>query len=192
MKVYKYLLLAGLAFTSISQEELLAKKPTTVQVRPEVGEKQADEVANFAKELIEAAKSVSGPSQLFQYLNNQNNNTDSPLEIVTTISATTAGNKYRVICFQEDSDAVIASTDPTLLNVSLSHTALRDNAIDALRKTTDKKQAVFTYETTSSTIVDGKPTTKKSVAAVIGKKAFTNFAADEKKFVVVIVGDIDN
>jgi hypothetical protein len=121
-------------------------------------------------------------------INGQTQTTDRELPAQGAITAATEKG-MRIVCYQEGSEIVVASSDPTLLGKPISDfktdegKAVRDLAIEEIGKNKEEKDpAIFTYKEKSSgteSLVNGKPVAHNRVVIAYGRKAF-KFNSDKK------------
>lgn len=130
-----------------------------------------------------ANSDVSSPEELFKIINGQIQTTGRELPVPGAVTEAVE-NKFRIMCYQEGKEAVVASTDPTLLDKPASDfkteegKSIRDLAIEKIGK---GDEASFTYkESQSGPMVDGKAISRGRVAFVKGRTAFKRFDSDKK------------
>jgi len=154
---------------------------------------QAKALQNIADALTETSNSqgsVSGPEELFKIINGEMQTTTRELPLQSTVTEAVAKG-YRITCYQEGSETVVASTDPALLGKPISDLkiegeSVRDRAIAEIRKNGKDDKAMFTYtQSDGSIVVDGKPVGQRHIVAVAGRKAFKNFNS-QKKFLCAV------
>lgn len=191
------LLVCGLSASNAGTDKLKVSKKNELSKRPSVGKKQVASMQTFATDFIDAVKNVSGPQELFKLVNGEYRTTSREVPITGAINSIIAA-KCSIVCYEEGSNEIVASTDPALLGKSVDNfktidgLTVRETAISELSKAKDHR-AIFTYETSpGKTIVNGEAVTQKVVVSAIGRRAFENLQGSEKRFIVLIFGEIDN
>ncbi len=191
------ILLISLALSVITVYAGSAKNITPSKSLP-VNAKQVKELQNIINELTDTSNtegSVNSPEELFKIISSEIQTTNRELPLQGTVTRAVAEG-YRITCYQEGSDTVVASTDPTLLGKPASDfktnegESVRDRAIAEIRKNGQNDKATFTYtQSEGSSMVDGKPIGQGRIVSVAGRKAFKGFNS-EKKFLCTVAADI--
>jgi hypothetical protein len=185
--------------TKTSEKPKMKASASPVSDKFEVKKSQVAVMQAIADALLKGAESLSGPEELFKVISGDFNQTaaERSTPILDAVRMANEG-KYRIVCYKEGSDEIVASTDPLLIGKhadeykTLSGKSVRNKAIEAVRAS-GKEQAVFTYalESKADVMVNGEPIVQKRVVLAIGRKGFP-FQNAELKFVVTIGGEIDN
>jgi len=169
-------------------------KQPSLSVNPDQA-KALQGIADALTDTRNTQGSVSGPEELFKIINGEMQTTTRELPLQSTVTEAVAKG-YRITCYQEGSDTVVASTNPALLGKPISDfktsegESVRDRAIAEIRKNGKDDKAMFTYtQSDSSLVVDGKPVGQRHIVAVAGRKAFKGFNS-EKKFLCAVADDI--
>lgn len=160
-----------------------------------VSDTQVDNMRDIMRRVVHGGK-VSGPEELFKIINGQTQTTDRELPVPAAVTNAIESG-LRIVCYQEGSDAVVASTDSALLGKSASDfrtsdgEIVRDVAIRKLRESgTD--EVIFTYVVhpkDDGPLVNGKTVTHGRVVVAEGRRAFPFHS--EKKFLCTAAAKID-
>lgn len=166
------------------------QKPTASKVSSE----EVKTLQSIVDELTNHSNTqVNSPEELFKVINGQIQTTDRELPIQATVTKAIE-NKLGITCYQEGSETVVASTDPTSLGKPVSDfkasedKSIRDRAIEEIRKNGIDDKAIFTYTTQPEAgvlPVDGKQIGQSRVVVAAGRKAFKGFNS-EKKFLCTV------
>lgn len=209
MKKISYVLLAGVLSTTAFVGSLNAAKVKTnnkvaestkvVSEKFEVKKSQVAAMQAIADALVKGSEALSGPEELFKIISGEfnTNAADRSTPILDAVRMANEG-KYRIVCYKEGSDEIVASTDPLLIGKhadeykTMAGISVRNKAIEEVRAS-GKEQSVFTYalQSKSDLVVNREPIMQKRVVLAIGRKGFP-FQNAEVKFVVTIGGEIDN
>jgi hypothetical protein len=188
------LLLIGLALCTTAATAKTLAKVTAQEKAPVVSDVQVKEMHRIMNVITKG--NLSGPEELFKIINGQIQTTERELPVPGAVTEATEKG-YRIICYQEGNDNIVAATDPTLINTPASdHKAndnqvVRDKAIEELKRS-KSDEAAFTYvvkQNTETLMVNGKPTTHNRVVVAKGRNSF-DFPRSEKKFLCTIGGDV--
>lgn len=197
MKKLSYILLTGILSTTALVGSLhAAKKPADAAAKKEtieVKKSQMDTLQNVARDLIDAAKTVSGPEELFKYISGETQTNDRETPIVGAINAAKA-HGLRIVCYIEGNETIVAASNPELIGKPVSDfktaegMVVRDKSVEELKKT--PKQATFTY--TRKGQMDGAAAVVENrVVVAIGREAFDSMKNSEKKFLITISAEVD-
>jgi predicted extracellular nuclease len=164
--------------------EKTSKSETT---SPAVSDHQVESMRRIMEEIVHA-HNVNSPEELFKMIDGQTQTTDREQPAQGAITAATE-ERMRIICYQEGSDVVVASSDPTLISKPVTDfkteegITVRDLAIQQIAQNkSEKDPAIFTYKEKSSgnePLVNGKPVVHPRVVIAYGRKAF-NFNSEKK------------
>ena len=200
----KYLLI-GLALAGVGAHAAAtdSKKPAPKEKSKVEAEAKSLSVSitqvNNMRDIMERiahGNEVSSPEELFKIINGQTQTTGRELPVPAAVTNANE-NGLRIVCYQEESNVVVASTDPALLGKPASDfktadgEVVRDVAIRKLRESgTD--EVIFTYVVQpkgDEPLVNGKPVTHGRVVIAEGRKAFP-FKSD-KKFLCTAAAKIE-
>lgn len=173
-----------------------AKKaaPATLSIKSA----QAEALKKIISDLTNTANaegSISSPEELFKAINGETQTNSRELPIQAAITSANA-QKMRITCYEEGTETVVASTDPTLLGKPVSEfqtsegKSVRDRAIEEIKTHGENDVAVFTYVQSGGPVVDGKAMGQGRAVAAAGRKAFKGFNS-EKKFLCTVAADAD-
>ncbi len=161
---------------------------------PTVKDTQVAEMQSITDGILAGAKSVSGPWEVFRFINGQEQINADKRETPLSGAITLAKAKgYTIVCYENSK--VVAATDPSLLGKDASEFKASDGKIvldlvvENLRNSSGDR-AVFTYETPGTTLVNGKPSSHSLVVDAIGRKSFP-FPSSADKYLVMVYGPID-
>ncbi len=189
MKIKLLLISLTLSVATLSAAHTASDKKTTSPSLA-VNATQASDINKIVDGLVSAK--VSGPEELFKIISGETQTTDRELPLQATVREA-ATQKMRIMCYEEGSDTVVASTDPTSLGKPVSDfrtntdEIVRDKAISEIKKN-GKERATFTYTDkpkADGPIVDGKGVSEGRIVEAAGRNAFTNFHS-EKKFLCTV------
>ncbi len=189
MKLKFLLINLALSLTTVSAEHTTDSNKAASPALA-VNATQASDMDKIVDGLVSAK--VSGPEELFKIISGETQTTDRELPLQATVREA-AAQKMRIMCYEEGSDTVVASTDPTLLGKPVADfktntgEIVRDKAIAEIRKS-GGETATFTYTDqpkADGPIVDGKSISEGRIVAAAGRNAFTNFQA-KKKFLCTV------
>ncbi len=160
---------------------------------PDVSSSQVDAMQQIMQKITDCQENAPGsPEELFKIISGATKTTTRELPVQGAVTEALAKG-YRIACYHEGSEEVVASTDPTILGKSVRDIKtsdgrlVRDLAVEELKKSANDK-AVFTYITppkVDAIPVNGKLPTSTRVVFVAGRKAFKAFQSD-KKFLCTI------
>lgn len=160
-----------------------------------VSDTQVENMRDIMRRIVHGGR-VSGPEELFKIINGQTQTTDRELPVPAAVTNAIESG-LRIVCYQEGSDDVIASTDPALLGKPASdfRTAdgeiVRDVAIRKIRES-GSDEVIFTYVVhpkDDGPLVNGKAVTHGRVVIAEGRRAFPFHS--EKKFLCTAAAKID-
>ena len=162
---------------------------------PTVKDTQVAEMQSITDGILAGAKSVSGPGEIFRFINGQEQINADERETTLSGAVTRAKAKgYTVICYENS--IVVAATDPSLLGKNASEFKTSDGktvlslVIGNLQQAGKADRAVFTYETPGTTLVNGKLSSHTLVVDAVGRNAFP-FPLSADKYLIIVVGPID-
>jgi hypothetical protein len=173
-----------------------AKATVTKEKAPAVSDVQVKEMHRIMNVITKG--NLSGPEELFKIISGQTQTTERELPVPGAVTEAIEKG-YRIICYQEGNDNIVAATDPTLIGTPASDHKANDNqvvrnkAIEELKRS-KSDEAAFTYvvkKNTETLMVNGKPTTHNRVVVAKGRNSF-DFTRSQKKFLCTIGGDIAN
>jgi hypothetical protein len=185
-------LLIGLALTTVGLHADVADKKNAPKIEAKSDAKSlsvSDTQVTYMREIMERivhGGKVSGLEELFKIINGQTQTTDRELPVQAAITEATEKD-LRIMCYQEGSETVVASTDPSLLGKPASDfktaegKVVRDLAIEELRKS-ENSEAIFTYVVQpkgDEPLVNGKPVTRGRIIVAKGRQAFP-FLSDKR------------
>lgn len=180
-----------------AQKKSPAKEQAKAVVPPAVKDTQVLEMKTITDEIIEGAKSVSGPQVVFNMIKGMNQINAIERETPLSGAITRAVEKgYTIICYENSK--VVAATDPTLLGKDASEFKTTDGKIvldlvvSNLQASGKDDRAFFTYETQSSDapMVNGKRAAHTLVADAIGRNSFP-FPLSKDKYLLMLIAPIN-
>ncbi len=192
-------MLIGLALTvaGVYAAAAESKKTATEEKSPPVSDVQVGEMKNIMDQITNCKQNgPSSPEELFKIISGEIQTTTRELPVQGAVTEANAKG-YRIVCYQEGSETVVASTDPTLLGKHVADIKtsegepVRDRAVKELKKSSTD-EAVFTYnaqQNTDALPVDGKVPSHTRVVLAAGRNAFKSFPRAEKKFLCTIGAD---
>lgn len=197
MKKISYVLLAGVLSTTAFVSSLnAAKKSEAVaqkEEKIEVKKSQMDKLQNVVRDLIDAAKTVSGPEELFKYISGETQTNDRETPIVGAVNAAKS-HGLRIVCYIEGNENIAAASNPELIGKPVGDfktaegMVVRDKAVEELKKS--PRQATFTYARKSQ--MDGSAAVVENrVVVAIGREAFDSMKNSEKKFLITVSAEVD-
>lgn len=180
---------------SMPKAEHHAKKATATTLSIKAAQAEAlEKIINEITNTANAEGSIGSPEELFKAINGEFQTNSRELPIQAAITSANA-QKMRLTCYEEGSETVVASTDPTLLGKPVSDfqtsegKSVRDRAIEEIRAHGVDDKAIFTYIQSGGPVVDGKSMGQGRAVAAAGRKAFKFNSA--KKFLCTVAADAD-
>lgn len=174
-----------IAAFAISLATIVATEKATKKVEaPTISKQQADQMEQIVNDILAGAKGVSGPNDIFRFVNGQQQINADQRETTLSGAITSAKEaKCSIICFQNGE--IVAASDPTL--IGKKNDALLKLVVDELKKSPNDR-ALITYEKREGRISD------KEAIYALGRNSFTYSdgydAKSGPKYVLIMIAPI--
>ena len=187
-----WLVLMGGVYSATSPATKTETDKSAAATGPMVSASQAAKMESVVNGILKGAESVSGPGEIFRFINGQEQIKADERE--TTLSGAITSAKeanFSIVCYEEGK--IVAATDPSLIGRTAEEFKAGDGrtvlslVVDTLRKkkeTGEGDRALVTYEERSGNV------SNKVAIYALGRNSFTKFGKGDKKYVLLLVAPI--